>query len=132
MQVTIELPLPSPKLSPNARTHWRVKAKVTKRARIDAKYATLDAINRTPGAGLWEDATVQAAFYFRDRRRRDKDNMLASLKAYVDGIADARLVANDFGFTHLPPKIDVDSKNPRVVLTITNAPTTPRPARRCN
>lgn len=55
-------------------------------------------------------------------RRRDRDNLLASLKAAFDGIADAGLVENDAGLTHLPVHIVIDPRTcPCVSLFIIQA-----------
>lgn len=93
------------------------KARATKQARNDAGLVTLATLNT---AGLrkptWTNATCQARFYFAKRAARDGDNLLAWLKAYFDGVADAGLVANDAGITHLPATTDIDKTNPRVEL----------------
>lgn len=120
--VTITLPLPHRCLSPNARVHYMVKSKHTKAYRTLARDTTMfDGMGVTSlrGAWYWPSAKVQATFYFKDARRRDRDNMLASLKSAFDGIADAGLVANDADFTYLPVKIEKDAKRPRVELVIT-------------
>jgi Holliday junction resolvase RusA-like endonuclease len=44
--------------------------------------------------------------------------MLSSLKAAFDGLADAGLIADDSGLTHLPVIVKVDKLNPRVELHI--------------
>lgn len=112
----ITLPLPNKNLSPNARCHWRVKAKATKRARADACIAGYcECRGSRP---RWSSATVQATFFFRSKIRRDRDNLLASLKAVFDGLADSGLIANDSGLTHLPVKIEIDKADPRVELMI--------------
>lgn len=82
----VTLPWPSPKLSPNARTHWAAKAKAVARARAEAYLATRAAGLRPTGA---TSATVSMTFRAPDRRRRDNDNAIAAFKAARDGIADA-------------------------------------------
>lgn len=121
MTITITLPLPHKNLSPNARCHWAAKAKAAKMARYDAKRATLRAIALLDldGLPLWKSATVQATFYKRTSHVTDSDNALASLKNAFDGLADAGLIANDRGLTHLPVKFAVDKNDPRVELTVT-------------
>lgn len=126
--VTIELPLPHKNLSPNSRCHWRAKAEATKKARHAAWIGgTAVWVENFLTAPQWEEATVQATFYCRDKRRRDRDNLLASLKAYFDGLADSKLIGNDSGLTHLPVKVAVDKKFPRVVLTVTPCSPIPTP-----
>jgi hypothetical protein len=118
--VTIELSLPERALCPNTpRVHWAAKAKARKKAREAAHLAALDAcgIDRP----RWKSATVQATFYLRDRRglEADQDNRIGSLKAHIDGIADAGVLENDRGLTWKPVAHDVDRKRPRVVLVFT-------------
>lgn len=82
------LPWPSRDLHPNARVHWRRKAKAVKSARAEAHLLALAAGWR-PGSvpdgrlHLWVD------FVPPDRRRRDDDGIAASFKHARDGIADA-------------------------------------------
>lgn len=95
MTYAISLPWPSPKLSPNARVHWRKKADASKTARHAAAMLTRAAIGpKKPG---WEHVSLAITFCPPDRRRRDADNLIASLKPSMDGIADA-LGCDDAGF----------------------------------
>ena len=97
--MTICLPWPSKDLSPNARVHYRTKAAATKAYREQAYWLTRERfpfIHQFPS-----DGPIRLRFDFHppDKRKRDLDNMLASCKAAIDGIADA-LEVNDqrFGF----------------------------------
>lgn len=117
--VTIRLPLPSRELSPNGRFHWRSSARAKKFARLTAKYATEAQAGFARAGGEMAKATCEARFYFKQDRRRDRDNLLASLKAYFDGVADAGLVRNDSDMTYLPVVVAIDRTNPRVELHIT-------------
>lgn len=70
--------------------------------------------------GPWKFARVSAVFFHPDNRRRDPDNSMGSIKAAYDGIVDAGLVIDDDA-KHMKrgePTFAVDSKYPRVVLTI--------------
>lgn len=82
----IRLPWPPAVLSPNARAHWASKASRAKKYRRDACIAAQAAGCRKIGC---EALSVEITFYPPDRRHRDTDNMLASIKAGLDGIADA-------------------------------------------
>jgi crossover junction endodeoxyribonuclease RusA len=114
----VTLPLPPSALSPNARVHWRKKADAVKEYRAAAKVAARLALWRDV-APRWDRATVQATFYLRRRRNLDGDNALAWIKAGIDGLADAGVVANDSGFTHLPVRVEIDRERPRVELLVT-------------
>jgi crossover junction endodeoxyribonuclease RusA len=98
--VNIDLPLPPKETNPNARSHWRPKAAATKRQRSAAAVLARQATQFACYGFPWKAATVQATFY--RGRRIDADNALASLKASFDGLADAGIIANDSGLTHLP------------------------------
>jgi crossover junction endodeoxyribonuclease RusA len=115
--IRLQLSLPPRVLWPNARTHWFGKARATKAYRfaagVNAKAAT------PPGWTMPTAASVQCDFYFRDRRRRDRDNLLAALKAAFDGLADAGVVADDSALTYLPISIGYDRERPRVEITVT-------------
>lgn len=86
--ICITLPWPPRELSPNARLHWAIKRQVTKAWRKLAAYQTLAAGVRKGDPDI--PANIKAVFVFHppDRRRRDLDNMLASCKPIIDGIAD--------------------------------------------
>lgn len=116
-RIEVCLPLPAKQLSPNARVHWRVKAKHTKESRA---YSRLRAIIASDMQRLgWKAARVKCVFTFGDKRQRDKDNLLASMKAYFDGIADAGVVENDSQLTYEPIEITAPNRmQKRVVIHI--------------
>lgn len=113
------LPMPDRKLSPNARTHWAVKARLTKAARDKGKWATQKVLH---DAGMappkWQKAHYSVTFYQRTNARADNDNRMASLKAYRDGIADSGLVADDCGMWPQGCTIAKDALNPRCEIVI--------------
>ena len=120
MSIVIELPLPPKELKPNHRCHWRAKLKPKAEARYTAYVIALVAISELPTAPRWKLAEVQATWYLA--RQNDSDNLLASIKHHLDGIADAGIVDNDRGFIFLPPKQVLDPKRNGkrgLVLTIT-------------
>ncbi len=81
------LPWPDKALSPNSRVHWAVKAAAVKEYRELGYALALQAGMRRdwPEGPLW----VWATGFPADRRRRDSDNLFASMKGCVDGIAQA-------------------------------------------
>ena len=93
--ITIRLPWPPKELSPNARVHWAKKAGVSQKYRQDARVLTLCEI-ASAGINWVECYNVRLTFRPPDRRRRDLDNMLASIKAGIDGIADAIQVDDQY------------------------------------
>jgi crossover junction endodeoxyribonuclease RusA len=118
--ITITIPLPERALSPNTRVHWSRKAKAVKRYRRLAWAASFDATPCTPER--WAKASVAIVAYYPTRRHPDPDNLIASLKAAFDGIADAGIVANDRGLWPERPAIFTDRTRPRIELTITEEP----------
>jgi crossover junction endodeoxyribonuclease RusA len=81
---TITIPWPPAALSPNKRYHWAVKSKAAKAYR-GAVYTICCASRlRRPD----DSAHISIVFHPPDNRRRDIDNMLASLKSGLDGLAD--------------------------------------------
>jgi crossover junction endodeoxyribonuclease RusA len=88
--MTVTLSLPPKALSPNARPHWAAKARATKAHRGEAFLMTQLAVRRS---GIViddaDDVLIRPLFLHRVRRRRDRDNALASLKAALDGVAEA-------------------------------------------
>lgn len=82
----VELPWPSSALSPNARGHFQIVARAKKKARSDAAVACAAAGIRKLNASALH---LTLTFCAPDKRRRDIDNLLASSKALIDGIADA-------------------------------------------
>lgn len=87
--ISISIPWPSRTLHPNARPHWAAKAKAVKKARNDAAWCAREAGIRRGDPDIPQVPKVTAIFSPPDKRPRDLDSMLASLKAAFDGIADA-------------------------------------------
>lgn len=114
-EVVVILGLPDRRLSPNARVCWQAKSRAVKAYRSEAFFIG----QRFPTR--WKAAEAEATFFFRDKRRRDRDNLLASLKAAFDGIAAAGVVEDDADLTHLPVRVEVDKANPRVEIKIRRA-----------
>jgi crossover junction endodeoxyribonuclease RusA len=82
-QIVLNLPWPDKALHSNARVHWAEKAKEAKKAR---KYAW--AVARSVEMPCWPEASILIEYWPRTRRG-DPQNVPSSLKAYIDGIADA-------------------------------------------
>ena len=114
------LPWPPRELHPNARVHWGKRAKFAKIERLGAAYLTMMAgwpAEKLPEGRLhlWID------FYPPDRRKRDDDGLLASMKAARDGIADA-LGVDDSRFVSHPWVKDEVRKGGEVRIRLTSVP----------
>lgn len=118
MRLVITLPLPPAALSPNARVHWATKASKAKKCRADGCLVARHVRNQANLKSPFARATVKAVFYKRTAVRSDGDNALASLKNYIDGIADAGIVRDDSAFIYLPVEFAKDKSDPRLELII--------------
>jgi crossover junction endodeoxyribonuclease RusA len=115
--LVVTVSIPPRVLSPNARCHWAVRMKATRKLRVESWAACQVAMHeRGMSEGEWEEAACQVLWFAKTERRRDRDNCLATLKPVFDGLVDGGLLKDDVGITHLPMIIDVDPKNPRVEL----------------
>lgn len=91
MIVVVDLPWPPPELSPNARKHWLAMAKAKKRYRTNCWIVTLQQRDSKPleGKGPWK---LTLEFHPPPRsgaQRGDDDNLVARMKAGLDGMCDA-------------------------------------------
>lgn len=83
----VVFPWPPKDLSPNARLHWTKLAKAKKQYR-----QACHILAKQAGAAVLataEKVHIELTFYPPDRRLRDEDNIFASMKAGLDGLADA-------------------------------------------
>lgn len=96
-KVNLTLSWPHSSLSPNSRTHWARKARHQKEQRREWLLMAKDW--QATHAPLYPSGAVWVTLYFvpPDRRGRDIDNLLASCKGGLDGLADA-LGVNDNRF----------------------------------
>ena len=98
---TLQLPWKSPPLTLNQRMHWAVKARLTKEVRLIAKV-------KARGIPDLERCSVELVWFVTDKRRRDADNPVLTLKALCDGLVDAEIVPDDTPeyMTKLPVRIE--------------------------
>ena len=86
----ITLPWPPKVLSPNARVHWRTKHAAAATCRELAYYtATMAPTDQREHVRDSRTLKMILTFMPPDKRRRDLDNIEASMKAYLDGIFHA-------------------------------------------
>ena len=86
----IVLPYDKPPLSLNQRLHWAVKAKLVKDVR--ATTARLAEQLQIPPLQAVEITLIYTP---KTARKRDTDNLFATLKPAVDGLVDAGVLADD-------------------------------------
>ena len=114
MTNTIELPWPSPELSPNARVHWTVKARAAKDARLEGRLLALSAKIIIP-----KGVPLQMILVFRppNRRWHDLDNAETMIKNYIDGIFSAS-EADDHQIKRTIKDLDDPCPGGKVTITI--------------
>ena len=84
--------LPDPDLNPNKRLHHMQLYAAKRDAKDEAMVLVLEQGRpSTP----YEKAHITITWVAKDKRRRDIDNLFAAMKAYIDGLVDARLIVDD-------------------------------------
>lgn len=119
MNIKIILPFPAAKLNPNRRSghSWQVTAAEKVEAWQAGKIATLEALNGKRPA-IAAPVKFSITFFCPNRRRRDLDNLLASLKPSLDGICNA-VDIDDSAIEEMQLIKRYDANNPRVEVEIT-------------
>lgn len=110
--VQITLPWPVKELHSNARPHHMAKARAVKAARTAAYWQA-----KSAGVEPCSDALILIEYY-PPTRRGDPHNVPASLKAYIDGIADAMGVDDKRFKVDYPPVFAGTRKPAEVVFRI--------------
>lgn len=97
--VEVILPFPPKELSPNARLHWREKAKHVREYKEACYFEALAIREKGQRHGvrfpLAAPVAMKVWFVVADERRRDWDNLIGSFKAGVDGLVAAGLITDD-------------------------------------
>lgn len=110
-RLSLMLPWPPKELSPNARVHWAALAPIKAGYREECGWRAK--VGETDKGFLPQSmrplpppvrATV--TFVVPDRRRRDVDNLMASVKAAWDGCVDAGLLEDDSADKFTPRPAD--------------------------
>jgi crossover junction endodeoxyribonuclease RusA len=112
----VDLPWPSSKLLPNARSPgaWRIKQTAAAAYKADCTIVCrASVLGRMEG----DRAHLTLRFCPPDRRRRDLDNMFASFKHGIDAVAEA-IGIDDYGFAFTIARGE-PVKGGRVEVTIT-------------
>jgi Holliday junction resolvase RusA-like endonuclease len=85
-------------LTENDRLHWQAKRRIVKDVRLAGKLATRQ-------MGPQRRIEVTLVWVVKDKRKRDEDNIVPTLKALCDGIVDAGVVPDDtpvYMIKHMP------------------------------
>lgn len=122
VHIRVDMPWPATALSPNSRAHYMVLARAKRQARDRAFLLATQAVRERSMESRYPDLTrgadVVMLFRPKVRRRRDQDNLVASMKAALDGIALA-LGVDDSIFRLLPPvEIPDKEKGPTVTIYV--------------
>jgi hypothetical protein len=115
--ITITLPLPRNGLTPNRAAQGGHRMMLAKGARADGFKCAYAALNRR-NPPRWAKASATITRYGPTKQHPDRDNLIASLKHYIDGVADAGIVANDKGLSFAEPVFAVDKADPRIEITV--------------
>lgn len=104
---------PARPLWQNWRGHWTLRRKSTSLARQEAKALANSKLATASGLRCHDAYAIECTFYPPDRRKRDRSNMPATVKAHLDGIADALGVDDNcfdvswrFGDAQKPGRVD--------------------------
>ena len=112
----LQLQWPPTQLSPNSRLHWamvyRAKAKYRDACWATARAQTTETLREKA------EYMLELRFVPPDRRSYDRDNLVARMKAGLDGLADA-LMIDDKQFTRLTASVSADSVGGFVEVRIT-------------
>jgi len=84
--------LPDRKLNPNKRLHHMQLYAAKRDAKDEAIALVLE--QGRPDVP-YERAHITITWVAKDKRRRDVDNLFASMKGYIDGLVEAELIADD-------------------------------------
>ena len=110
----VSLPWPNRILSPNARAHWAKLSRAKRSARVQAYWlARAEKPSISSAAPL-----VSIEFLPPDNRRRDLDNLIASMKAALDGIAEA-MGCDDHTFRLAAKMGEAKPPHGAVIVTVT-------------
>lgn len=109
----ITISWPERVLSPNVSAHWRRKSAARKSQRLEAWALAKEAQLKRPSA--IDPLRVRMDAFPRHERKRDVDNLLASSKGALDGLAQA-LGVDDSLFR---PELTIHPADGRGVIEIT-------------
>lgn len=116
--------LPPKEVSLNARGHWTSRHQASRTYGGAVFYCCVDVRNRLerlpwrPGYLPFTKAKLDLTFVFKDRRKRDEDNLRARFKPGQDGLVQANLVPDDSPEHLVMGKVTIEVDKERAPLTI--------------
>ena len=84
--------LPDPDLNPNKRLHYMAVSRAKREARELIGWLSFE--QGIPPVPI-RKAHITVTFVSRDKRRRDVDNLFASMKPYIDGLVAVGVLLDD-------------------------------------
>ena len=107
--IEIVLGWPPSDLSPNKRLHWAKLATAKKQYRKDCYSVSKEQLKKYRGVyeNIPEKLVLEMTFIPPDKRSYDRDNLVARMKAGIDGLSDA-LRINDKRFNTVISTMDSD------------------------
>ena len=106
--IEVVLGWPPSDLSPNARLHWAKLARAKKHYRQACLSVTKEQLKKYGKCNdLPERLVLEMTFIPPDKRSYDRDNLVARMKAGIDGLSDA-LRINDKQFNTVISTMDQD------------------------
>ena len=119
VMVRVVLPWIDSRLLPNRKLHWAEKGRATSEARHTAWAIVMDWRWHDNYKTALESCTAHVRFCPPDRRKRDLDNLLRSIKPYFDGIVDTDLLKDDSCIRQISVTMgEPDKHNPRVEIEL--------------
>jgi Holliday junction resolvase RusA-like endonuclease len=106
--------LPDPDLNPNKGLHWGSFARAKREAK---KLAMGLVLEQGRPSTPYDQAHITITWVSKHKRRRDIDNLFASMKAYIDGLVDARLIVDDSAkhVTYNAPRYEIGDKDNTII-----------------
>jgi len=114
---TIVLPYPRPPLHANQRLHWRAHHRLRSEVTVAARW-----LIRAQRIGRLQRCSAALHYAPPDRRRRDADNLVPTLKVVCDALVLEGVVADDTpDLMHKPMPVIEEPANPaRLWLVVTD------------
>lgn len=126
----VRLPWPSPLLSPNCRAHWAKKFKAFRAYKMVARLLATQANHFLGWKRLNRTLAVELRFFPPKRFRYDEDNLIARMKAGLDGIAQA-IETDDSYFHLLEPFVGDPVQGGSVTVIVRNLPPKKKKPKQC-